>query len=62
MRAVREAKRELQSYVTRLADHGLLVFGSQQLRAVPGNDPPLHFRVAVIIVIRTDDADISPTV
>lgn len=58
MRAVREAKRELQGYVSKLASHGLLVFGTHQLRRVPGTKPPLNFQVAVIRVLRGDDPGI----
>lgn len=60
MRAVREAKRELQNYLSRLADYGLLVFGTHQLRSVPGTKPPLNFQVALIRVIRADDPGIAP--
>jgi hypothetical protein len=60
MRAVREAKRELQGYISLLAGYGLLVFGTHQIRSVPGYNPPVTFRVAVITVIRAGEPGIAP--
>lgn len=59
MRSVREAKRTLQDYVSRLAGYELLVFGTRQLRSVPGYEPPLHFQVAIMTVIRPDHPGIE---
>lgn len=60
MSSIRAAKRSLQDYVRRLADRGLLVFGTTQPRLVPGYDPPIHFRVAIISVVPADSRSIVP--
>jgi hypothetical protein len=60
MGSVREAKRTFQEYIARLAGHGLLAFGTKQVRHVPGYSPPVYFRVAVISVVRADDLAIVP--
>ena len=62
MSSVRAAKRSLQDYVSRLADRKLLVFGTTQLRRVPGYEPPVDFRVAILAVVSADSEAILPII
>lgn len=60
MKAIRDAKRELQRHISELADLGILAFGTNLRRTGPGYDPPLVFDVAAIFLRHIDDPGVEP--
>lgn len=60
MKTIRDAKRDLQRHVSELAELGILAFGTELKRTVPGFDPPLVFNVAVVILRHVDDPGVDP--